>query len=328
LNGIQYSEKSLVAFAKKTLLHGEEHEKDIAHFIIDWFSAFTEIKVQTSGSTGKPKKIILQKKAMIASAVATGNYFNLQAKQTALLCLSANYIAGKMMLVRALVLGLHLDTVAPSSSPLENSKKIYNFCAMVPLQASHSLDNLTKIDILIIGGAPLSYVLNEALKLIDHVAVYETYGMTETISHIALKNIKQEWFECLPNINISSSDDNCLVIDAPRITSEKLFTTDIVKIAGNKFIWLGRRDNIINSGGIKIFPEQIEHILSSQIVENFYISSKKDSVLGEKVVLIIESESNKTINFSELEKYQIPKEIICLSEFERTETGKIKRQKF
>lgn len=303
------------------------YEREIGAFIIDWFDVKETIKVKTSGSTGVPKTILLQKKAMIASAESTGIYFNLQAKQSALLCLSASYIAGKMMLVRALVLGLHLDVQEVNSNPLENNKKDYDFAAMVPLQAENSLHYLNAIRTLIIGGATISKELQTKL-LTTSCHSFETYGMTETISHIAVKRVGEEWFSCLPNVTIYQNEDNCLVIKAPKIVNHEIITTDIVEIQANSFKWLGRKDNIINSGGIKLQPEIIEKKLAKFISKPFYISSIKDSKLGEKVILIIESENEIDLNFESLNQYEKPKEIKYVNELPKTANGKLKRQRF
>ena len=285
------------------------------------------IFVQTSGSTGKPKQIVLQKSAMIASAKATGLFFNLQPKNTALLCLSANYIAGKMMLVRAITLGLNLDTIDPTSTPLSSKK--YNFIAMVPMQVEKSLSKLHLVDKLLIGGTKVSYTLSESI-LKSNCNAFESYGMTETISHIAIKKIGEQAFNVLPNVTISVDERNCLVIEALELSKEKIITNDIVEILNaTQFILKGRIDNIINSGGIKIFPEEVEEILAKFISVPFFIASKPDEILGEKVILVLEATPFLIENnfFSQLSKYQIPKEILFLEAFERTETNKINRKK-
>lgn len=327
LNGKSFTYIELLAEALYLKENGQLFEKEIGNFLLDWLNSESFIVVQTSGSTGNPKQIVLQKSAMIASAKATGLFFDLQPKNTALLCLSANYIAGKMMLVRAITLGLHLDTIDPTSAPLASKK--YNFIAMVPLQVQKSLSKLHLVDNLLIGGAKVSYSLSESI-LKTNCNAFESYGMTETISHIAIKKIGELPFTVLPNVTISVDERSCLVIEALELSMEIIITNDIVEILNaTQFVLKGRIDNVINSGGIKIFPEEIEEILAKSISVPFFVASKPDEILGEKVILVLEATpffiENKV--FSELSKYQIPKEILFLESFVRTETQKINRKK-
>ena len=327
LNGKSFTDVALLSESLYIKENGQLFEKEIANFLLDWLNSESFIFVQTSGSTGKPKQIVIQKSAMIASAKATGLFFNLQPKNTALLCLSANYIAGKMMLVRAITLGLNLDTIDPTSTPLSSKK--YNFIAMVPMQVEKSLSKLHLVDKLLIGGTKVSYTLSESI-LKSNCNAFESYGMTETISHIAIKKIGELSFTVLPNVIISVDERNCLVIEALELSKEKIITNDIVAIVNaTQFILKGRIDNIINSGGIKIFPEEVEEILAKFISVPFFIASKPDEILGEKVILVLEATPFLIENnvFSQLSKYQIPKEILFLEAFERTETNKINRKK-
>ena len=327
LNGKSFTYIELLSEALYLKENGQLFEKEIGKFLLDWLNNESFVMVKTSGSTGIPKQIVLQKSSMIASAKATGLFFNLQPKNTALLCLSANYIAGKMMLVRAITLGLHLDTIDPTSAPLTTKK--YNFIAMVPLQVQKSLSKLHLVDNLLIGGTQVSYSLSESIQKTNCNA-FESYGMTETISHIALKKIGELCFTVLPNVAISVDDRSCLEIEALELTKEKIITNDIVEIVNaTQFILKGRIDNIINSGGIKIFPEEVEEILGKHISVPFFIASKADEILGEKVILVLEAKPFSIDNsvFSELSKYQIPKEILFIDSFERTETQKINRKK-
>ena len=248
----------------------------------------------------------------------------------ALLCLPTRYIAGKMMLVRAFTIGLELD-IMPSSSHLDNllPQNVYDFVALVPMQAQQSLSKLNQFKKIIIGGAPVSTVLSEALQNIKGEA-YETYGMTETITHIAARKIDEPTFKVLPNITIATDDRNCLIISAPDISSTPIVTNDIVEISNkNEFKWLGRFDNVINSAGVKLFPEQIAAKLASGISQRFFIAGVSDETLGQKVVLVIEGEEynfDKTI-FKNLDKYEQPKEIHFVPNFYMTETNKINIKK-
>lgn len=327
LNGKSFTYLELLSEALYLKENGQVFEKSIGKFLLDWLNNESFVFVQTSGSTGKPKQIVLQKTAMIASAKATGTFFNLQPKNTALLCLSADYIAGKMMIVRAITLGLYLDTVEPNSYPLENKK--FDFVAMVPIQVANSLDKIDFVSTLLIGGTKVSYQLAESI-LKYNCKAFESYGMTETISHVAIKPIGAKEFTVLPNVKITVDNRNCLVIEALELSSDKIITNDIVEILNEtQFILKGRIDNVINSGGVKIFPEEVEEKLAKFLPTRFFIASTSDLKFGEKVILVLESKPFDVDNviFSELSKYQIPKEIVFLDKFVETETNKINRKK-
>ena len=327
LNGKSFSYLELLSEALYLKENGQVFEKKIGKFLLEWLNNESFVFVQTSGSTGKPKQIVLDKKAMMASAKATGTFFNLQPKSTALLCLSTDYIAGKMMLVRAITLGLHLDAVEPNSNPLGNKK--YDFVAMVPMQVANSLNKLYLVETLLIGGTKVSYQLAESI-LKTNCKAFESYGMTETISHIAIKPIGAKEFTILPNVTISLDERNCLVIEALELSQDKIITNDIVEILNERqFVLKGRIDNVINSGGVKIFPEEIEEKLAKFISVRFFIASLPDEKLGEKVILVLEGKPFEVDNtiFSDLSKYQIPKEVVFIDKFIETETNKINRKK-
>ena len=301
-------------------------------FLNSFLDVSESISVHTSGSTGSPKQIILSKKFMLNSAKATQIFFDLPKKTKALHCLSTDYIAGKMMWVRAIQAGWHLDVVAPSLNPLQTKDIYYDFSAMVPMQAQGSLSNLHQIKKLLIGGAPIHYLLEKKLVEIP-IEIFQTYGMTETITHIAVKRLgkKKQFYHSLPNVQLSIDERSCLIIKAPLITKEDVITNDVVNlISKSKFIWLGRFDNVINSGGVKLFPEEIERKLALFIPCPFIVASIKDKKYGEILVLIIEStKKNKKLSASffkaTLSKYEIPKEVFYLESFPRTNNGKIIR---
>jgi O-succinylbenzoic acid--CoA ligase len=265
---------------------------------------------------------------MVNSAIATGDFFDLKPGNSALQCLPVKYVAGKMMLVRAMILGLDLEFVAPSSHPMRNNEIDFDFVAMVPLQAQNSIQELQKVKKLIIGGAAVNKTLEKQLLKLK-TEVYETYGMTETITHIAARKLGEKAFTVLPDVTVSYDDRNCLVIHAPKISDEVIITNDIVELVNeNQFIFLGRIDNVINSGGIKLIPEQIENKLMSKIQQRFFISSKSDDELGEKLILVVEGdkvEFEHTI-YEDLDKYEKPKEILFIPKFKETATGKIMRK--
>jgi O-succinylbenzoic acid--CoA ligase len=311
----------------------------IYYFLKNWFDDSGFILVQTSGSTGKPKNIQLAKQSMVNSALMTNQFFSLSSKSTALLCLPASYIAGKMMLVRAMVGGFNLITVEPTSNPFESLDITIDFTAITPFQLFQSVESLrTKtVQKIIVGGSPVASKLEKLAKNIPS-ELYETYGMTETSSHIALRRFngaeKSDYFTVLEGVSIRQDQRGCLVIEAPHLLNEEIQTNDMVElISPTSFRWLGRADSTINSGGVKIHPEQVEKKLEGIISSNYFISSIPDELLENKVVLIIESETytpqQEEFLKSEMEKildkYEIPKQIFFCSSFIYSPNNKLLR---
>lgn len=343
LNGIFFNREALKEVAYSFIKEGEDYEHSIGDFLLDWVNDKPYIHVNTSGSTGKPKRINLHKQHMVNSALASGDFFGVSIGDSALHCLPSSFIAGKMMLVRAMILGLEIDLVAPAASPMTATEKSYDFSAMTPFQASNSLNELHRIKKLIVGGAPVTQKLVNALQE-KETQVYETYGMTETVTHIAAKQINgfndktaaaKAHFKILPNIKISQDKRNCLVIEAPDITENPIVTNDIVKlISDSEFEWIGRYDNVINSGGVKLIPEQIEAKLAAAIPNRFFVAGVPDDTLGQKLILIVEGNgaeetqlqhSIKTLK--SLHRFEVPKAIYFIAKFDETENGKVKRGK-
>ena len=339
LNGIKYTSENLDD------LHVKDEPDDswrnaIYHFLVNWFDESDFILAQTSGSTGKPKEIHLRKAAMINSARMTNHFFKLHAKSTALLCMPASYIAGKMMLVRAIVGGFNLLTVEPSANPFKNLNVPIDFTAITPYQLSHSIESLlTKhVGKIIVGGSPVTGKLEQLVENIP-AELYETYGMTETCSHIALRRFngkdKSDCFTVLSGIEIHQTKRGTLVIDAPLLLEYEIHTNDLVELVGeNSFRWLGRDDMAINSGGLKIHPEQIEKKLESVIPSAYFITALPDFYLLYQVVLVIESgkyspeqEQNLRNSLKEvLGKYEIPKQIFYLPSFIYSSGNKVLRR--
>jgi O-succinylbenzoic acid--CoA ligase len=316
-------------------------------FVRSWLNEDTkEFQVQTSGSTGTPKVISHSREAMIASAERTCDFFQLKKNNTALLALPATHIGGKMMIVRSAIRGLKLICTEPRSNPLENFAyaEAIDFAAFTPMQMSAILDNssapivtgrglsLQKTYKIILGGGEVPYALKQKLQDISS-SVYETYGMTETISHIALKKINgagmSDYFTTLDGVKISTDPRGCLVIDAPLLSRETLVTNDIVSIISpNEFQWLGRYDNIINTGGIKIYAEEVERKLKPYIKDNFFITGMADDLLGQRVTLIVESHDPQIQEgyLEALNKYEKPKQVIAIEKFSYTENGKVNKK--
>lgn len=338
LNGTSYQLNELKEVAYDLVKEGKPYEKAIGDFLSYWLDNKPTLEVKTSGSTGASKNIILQKQQMVNSALATGEYFDLKPENIALLCLPADYIAGKMMLVRAMVLGMELDYVEPSSSPLTGLSRSYSFVAMVPLQLENSIAKIEMIKTLIIGGAAVSTKLKEKVQE-KSTAVFETYGMTETITHVAVKRINtvavrsRNHFNAIHNVTFSKDDRECLIVSASKVSDNQIITNDVVKlISKTEFEWLGRYDNVINSGGIKLFPERIETKLAPLLSNRFFVAGMADEKLGQKLVLVIEGKMDSEKLFKKLkenvsfELYEIPKLIYSLEKFMETETGKIRRK--
>ncbi|NNJ89221.1 MAG: AMP-binding protein [Eudoraea sp.] len=340
--GSHFSPSELNDVAYSLIKEGDEEERKIGDFLMEWLSPHDSVSVKTSGSTGTPKIVKLSKQAMVNSALATGSYFGIKENDTALLCLSASHIAAKMMLVRAIVLGLSLDRIDPSTSPLSGVLKSYDLCSMVPLQLEKSLNNISKIKLLLVGGAPVSAELRAKVQKIS-TRIYETYGMTETCSHIAVRPLNvpiskddkgaADSFHTLPGITVSEDDRNCLQIHAPDLEIDSLSTNDVViLVSETEFEWVGRWDNVVNSGGVKLFPEQIEKKLRPIIQGRFMLTGIPDKELGEKLVLLLEGKVDKSSlrskieGLTTLEKLEKPKVIYEVENFLCSESGKLLRK--
>lgn len=311
----------------------------LEEFLEDWHSSSETILVHTSGSTGNPKPLMVEKRKMLNSAKITCDFLDLKPGNTALLCMSLDYIAGKMMVVRSLERGLRLLQVKPSGHPLAEVPldRPIDFAAMVPMQVYNSLqvpaerERLRRIKHLIIGGGAIDDKLASELQSFPH-AVWSTYGMTETLSHIALRRINgptaSEWYEPFEYVRVDTNEEGCLVIDAPLVCSEKLVTHDIAEIKDGKFRIKGRKDNVICSGGIKIQIEEVEDILRTILLSPFMLVKKKDEKFGEVAVLITEDSDLQRVESicrQRLPKYWIPKEYLHFEQLPLTETGKPKR---
>lgn len=294
------------------------------------------MELRTSGSTGEPKTILAEKRRMEASARATCRTLGLKEGDLALLCMSADFIAGKMMIVRSLVWGLNLVVVPPSGHPLaDTGDVVFDFAAMVPLQVYNSLQveqeraRLMNIRNLIIGGGAIDDALAEELRRFPY-AVWSTYGMTETLSHIALRRLSgeqaDEWYTPMEGVTVTIDSDDRIVIDAPEIVDGQIVTNDIGELApdGRRFRILGRKDNVICSGGIKIQAEEVERLLRPHVPYPFMVSSRPDQKFGEIVVLLVagDTDSAREICRSVLPKYMQPRLYIKVESLPLTPTGK------
>ena len=311
----------------------------VEEFLAQWNDTSDVIEVHTSGSTGKPKRLLVEKRRMVNSARITCDFLGLKEGDSALLCMPLDYIAGKMVVVRSLVSHLHLISVTPSSHPLKDVTQPIDFAAMVPLQVYSSLqepaerERLMSIRHLIIGGGAIDDSLESQLQQFPN-AVWSTYGMTETLSHIALRRISGEnsslWYSPLDGVDVSLSSDSCLEIYAPQVNPEKLHTNDIAELrtlpdGSKEFRILGRKDNVIDSGGIKIQAEEVERLLRPHLSCGFMITKVSDARLGEAVTLLVESDDVDNILAvckHVLPRHWVPRHIFPESHIPITETGK------
>lgn len=314
----------------------------LEEFLSEWNNDSPFVHVQTSGSTGAPKPMLAEKRRMLASARITNDFLGLREGDVALLCMSLDYIAGKMMVVRSIERGLKLITVEPSGHPLNYSQLAtddcqIDFAAMVPLQVYNTLQvpeerkHLLQIRHLIIGGGAIDEALGAELKNFPN-AVWSTYGMTETLSHIALRRLSgpeaSDWYIPFPSVKVSLSEDGCLVIDAPEVCPERLVTNDIAEISPQGFRILGRKDNVICSGGIKIQIEEVESRLRPFLRVPYLISKRPDPKFGEVSVLLTEGSVDEARQICEriLPKYYLPRHYLHVDRIPLTETGKPARQ--
>ncbi|WP_346864471.1 AMP-binding protein [uncultured Draconibacterium sp.] len=340
-NNKYYTTEALIAYSEKELASGllPEWELKIYRFLLTFFDDKEYVEQLSSGTTGTPKNFKLSKSAMIQSAQNTIEILGLKPKDNALLCLPIDYIAGKMMVVRALLAGFNLNWEEPSSAPLLQNYDTIDFCAMVPMQVYNSIENrevFKSIGTLIIGGSELRSDVKELIGGLSNT-IYETYGMAETCSHIALRKIsgqnRDESFKILPGISISVDDRNCLKISASYLENE-VVTNDVVELIDEtRFLWKGRYDNLINSGGIKINPEQLEASISKIIGMECAVIGVADKKLGQKVVLFVESVQKLDTNDlallikDKLTGFHVPRKIVVVKQLPRNKSFKTDRLK-
>jgi O-succinylbenzoic acid--CoA ligase len=330
-----------------------DYERDTLRFCHDWVAGKSEFILHTSGSTGQPKPIALTRQQMQASARMTGKALALQAGDSALVCLNTRYIAGTMMLVRGMELGLTMTVIEPSGNPLLHvaTDTAFDFTALVPMQIQNILTQtpeqlsvLQRMKAILVGGAPVSYTLEQQMQAIQ-APIYSTYAMTETVSHVALRRLngreRSDYFTILAGVRIGLDTRGCLWITAPSTNEQLVQTNDLAELIGtNSFRWLGRIDNIINSGGVKIQLEKIEQALDKALTQ---LSLSCRSVAfglphplwGEMLCVAFEHDSFSTELETTLKQqlgqwlspYEIPKQFFYSPTFPETATEKIDRKK-
>jgi O-succinylbenzoic acid--CoA ligase len=347
INGKTYLPEQIISGSYTNEDQGH-FERKVLDFIHGWLLGIKTFTFMTSGSTGRPKIIRIQRQRMLISAHSTMKFLHLKSGNC-LLCLDPNFIAGTMMIVRALTHDMHLYALEPSADPF---KKLpddigIDLCALVPLQVHEilqddsSLEKFNRVRNVLIGGSDLSDELKNKIGKFKN-QIFHTFGMTETVSHIALRRMNgdnpDEYFHALPGVKLSVDDRGCLVISGKVTGNTPLITNDQVElISQSKFKWLGRNDHIINSGGIKILIEVLEKKIESILREKqayrpFFIAGVPDKKLGQKTAIVFESKgkpANKEqlirILKNELKVYEMPKQWRVIPEFRRTSTQKMDR---
>jgi O-succinylbenzoic acid--CoA ligase len=306
----------------------EDWLRDVQACISFWLSEEEFLEVTTSGTTSAPKPMLLPRQLLQTSAAATLTFLGITSGAV-LLAIPAKYIGGKMLLFRALAADLDIHLIEPKVALPALAEK-FALVSLTPLQVANSLYQLHNFRTILIGGGPISASLEEQLQHRE-AAIYHTYGMTETASHVALRRVngpnKTAAFEALPGITFSMDERHCLIIHAEAWHIGTLITNDVVELVNDHtFVWLGRVDHVINSGGLKLHPEQIEHLLEQHLATPFFVASVPDEALGQKLVLIVEG-AERPIDFSAIPKLQQPRQVFFIPQFAYTETDKINRQK-
>ncbi len=332
-------------------LADKETKKSVEKIILNWSDEQNDkFEFKTSGSTGIPKIVSFSADEVAASAQNTIQFFNILPKEKVLLSLPTEFVAGALMCIRAMIAGTQLTILKPSLRPLQSFRQFvsFDFAPFTPAQIAETLSKgseleleiLKNIKTIILGGGVVNDEIVSAVQNFRG-AVFQTYGMTETLTHIAVKKInkKRDIYYRLVNddIQISTDERGCLVLQVPYLTQKEIVTNDLASIIDKKqFEWIGRYDFVINSGGIKIIPELIERELQPLLrSKDFYVSSIADKVLGERCVLVLQQEDWDKKELDDLQyllesykNHHYPKQIHLVSRIDKTDTGKIKREKF
>lgn len=347
LNGKKRSLQGWRAFAQQQLQegYGDNDLQEILEFVVDWSDRKVWIETRTSGSTGRPKNIKIKKEQIYESAIRTLKTLGLNPNDSALLCLPNRFIGGKMMIARSIIGDLDLHITANVAKPELPEGVDIHFAAVVPYQMSSIAKDAAAaarwktVRKIIVGGGHVDNALDEQLRTWPN-EIYESFGMTETISHVALRRIsgtsERQPFKVLETIEVTQDERGCLIIHGDALPNNPTVTNDMVNMVDERsFHWLGRADNMINSGGVKIIPEVLEKLIKRFINPRYFIAGVADEDLGQRVVLVLECQPMSELDESylmtdirtELSKFEVPKEICYVDEFVETENGKINRKK-
>lgn len=353
LNGKKFYYDEIEEYSFRNSIELNGYEAKTLEFCRNWLNGVQEFPIQTSGSTGTPKTINLTRKQLESSARKTIKLLNLQPGDTTLVCLNTEYIAGMMMLARGFMAELQMIIVEPISNPMKLVPEgmLFDFASFVPMQLQKILQDtpenipmLNHMKGILIGGAPVNFNLQRQLQQLT-VPVYHTYGMTETASHVALRLLNgpdaAEYYEVLENINLGFDNRGCLTIQGDVTNNELIVTNDLVELlTPTRFRWIGRVDNTINSGGVKVQSEIVEVAVAEALADmdpmpRFFVTSQPDELLGEHVILVLETEPFTEADEKELKsrikpllkKFERPKKYYYCPTFTETATGKVSRQR-
>lgn len=345
IDGERLQGKAILRHARE--LHkrtGQVWTKGIVDLTKELVGSDGPLTARTSGTTGAPKTIAIPRADLIASAQLTGRTFGLHAHDRVLLCLPCEFIAGKMMVVRAMVLGLDLHMIDPAGSILAklNPSDRFRFAAMVPQQLHRALEEdrsrvERQFDTILLGGGPVGDQLASAVQGL-RTKVFHGYGSTETLTHVAIRALngaeRKDQYVAIGEVSFSTDPRGCLSISTPHLSTSKHITNDVVDLIDHAhFRWLGRIDHVILSGGRKIFPEQLEAKTAAVLPYPHYFTAAQDAVLGQSVALVIESSAKPAIVIAEatealhkvLHKHEMPRTVHVVPNFKRTGSGKLVR---
>lgn len=338
LDGRRVTREEVLSLRPEDLEAMPGHMAQLFAFLTEWFSPSDTVTVTTSGSTGKPKTMQAEKRRMIASAIRTCDFLGLKPGDRALLCMDLKYIGAKMMVVRSIVRGLDLTVVPPSGNPLAGVDAGIDFAAFVPMQLYNMMQDggqlakLKHVRHIIIGGGAVSPELESRVAELDG-ETYSTYGMTETLSHVAMRRLGRRGdghYHPLGGVSLSLSPDHTLVIDAPDVCGTPIVTNDIAELCPDGgFVIVGRKDNVINSGGVKIIPEQVEAALRKHLSWPLVLTSVPDAKFGEAATLLVAATDIDRNRLDDavrsLPAYHRPKHIVLLDSIPLTPNGKVAR---
>ncbi len=351
LNGNKFYYDEITEYSFRNSIELNGYEAKTLEFCRDWLNGVQEFPIQTSGSTGTPKLINLTRQQLEASALKTIKLLGLLPGDKMLICLNTEYIAGMMMLARGFLGEMQMTIVEPIANPLKlvPDGELFDFASFVPMQMQKILQDtpvhipmLNHMKGILLGGAPVNFTLQRELQHLT-VPVYHTYGMTETASHVALRLLNgpnaADYYDALDNISLSLDTRGCLTINGDVTNNELIITNDLVELlTPTRFRWIGRVDNTINSGGVKVQSEIVEVAVAEAMADRepmprFFVTSQPDELLGERVILVMEGEpfseeeekDLKTRLKTLLKKFERPKKYYYSPAFSETATGKVSR---
>ncbi len=303
------------------------------------------LEVKTSGTTGIPKTMRIGREDLVQSARLTAETFGLQENDRVLHCVPSNFIAGKMMLVRAMALGLDMHIMNPRGSVLGNlnTEDRFRFAAMIPVQLHRAIQEERErverqFEMILLGGGPVSMALAEDVRELN-VQVFQGYGSTETVTHVAMRRLngptRSDRYHAIGKVHFGQDDRGCLIVYTPHLSTRAHITNDLVDLVDeHTFRWRGRFDNVILTGGKKVFPEQLEERTGGLLPYPHFFMPIPDDRLGQAIALVIETQEedpnvvNEVIEILTrvLDPHEMPRRISATRMIQRTKTGKMIRR--